>query len=125
MLEEKNPLPRAESHLPSDDWNDLAGAGKRHADVARHIIRALLGMDEPWCVFRNEFFKKHLKISPRTGVSILHDHQAGAGVLHENGDDARLNFRPRDDRRHLSGDFNRALAVSPYGKLFAIACHGN
>ena len=93
VFEEKDALPGAEGHAAVDDRDDLAGAGECHADVARHIVGSLERVNEPRRVFRHEFFEKHLQVAARRRVGIFHDHEARAGVAHEDRDRAVLNRR--------------------------------
>ena len=93
VFEEKDALPGAEGHAAVDDWNDLTRSGECHADVAGHVVGSFERVNEPRGVFRYEFFKKHLEVAARRGVGIFHDHEARAGVAHEDRDRAVLNRR--------------------------------
>lgn len=104
MFEKEDSLPCAEYKIAVVNRNDLTGAGEGHAQVAGTIVRALVGVDEVREVFRNEVIEEGMKIGARFGISVLHDHKAGTGVLNKNCDltidDAsfvnKIPYLPRD-----------------------------
>jgi hypothetical protein len=62
MLKQKNSLPSAECQLSLQDGNHLARPRQSHPQVARHVIRSLMGMDKIRRFFWCKAIKKRMKI---------------------------------------------------------------
>ena len=110
MLEEKDPLPGPQSHPTVDNRNNLATSTQHHANVGGHVIRTFVGVNEIRRIFRNKVIKERMKVRAGTGVSIFHNYQTGAGVLHENRNGARLDTRIGNNPGNLPRDLISALA---------------
>ncbi len=123
VFEEEDALPGAEGHSAVDDGDDFAGASERHPDMARHVIGAFEGVDEPWGVFGDESFKEFFEVAPCRRVGVFHDDQAGAGVFDEDGDGTALDVGVGDDAGDLAGDFSGAFAVGVDGEGGCVCRH--
>ena len=86
VFKEENALPRSKLHFSIDNRNCLAGARQDHADVRWHIIAAFGAVCEIIGIFRHESVEEFFQIAPRSGISILHDHNAATGVLNKDRD---------------------------------------
>lgn len=104
VLKKKKALPSTQSHPAIDHWNHFTGPGERHADVTWHIIRPFEGVHKIRSILRDQMIKKGFQISPRTGIRILHDHQAGRGMAHKNGNGPSLNSTPCHHRSDFSSN---------------------
>lgn len=97
MLKKKKPLPGAKGHLTIYHWNYFAGASESHPNVGRHIIGTFISMDKIGCILGNKAVKKSMQIGSRARVSIFHNDEACAGVLHENRRRSGCNSRFGND----------------------------
>jgi len=104
MLEEIDPMPSPELKPSLSDRNTLARAGQGHPKMARRVIRTLHRVDQSGVVLRDEVFEEAVEISPCGRVSILVDHEAGAGVLEEDCGEAGLNSASCEKGGYLIGD---------------------
>ena len=104
MFKKKKPLPGAKGHLTIYHWNYFAGASESHTNVGRHIIGTFISMDKIRCILGNKVVKKSMKIGPCARVSILHNDEACAGVLHENRRRSSSNSRFGDDILYLASN---------------------
>ena len=111
MFEKEDALPCAEHKIAIMNRNDLTGAGEGHAQVARTIVRALIGVDEVREVFRNEVIEEGMEIGARFGIGILHDHKAGTGVLNKNCDLTIDDATFANEILYLPGYFVGSFAV--------------
>lgn len=91
VLKEENALPCAQGEMALHDRNDLTGARQRHAQVAGHVVRAFVGMDEPGCVFGNEPVKEAMQICASGWIGIFINDEAAARVLDKNRGCAGVN----------------------------------
>ncbi len=83
MLKQEHALPCSQGGSTVDHRNGFAASGQGHSEMARAVVRAFVGVNEKGQIFGNQMIKKGMKICPRESVSIFHDDQARAGVLHE------------------------------------------
>jgi hypothetical protein len=58
MLEQIDPLPYAERHVPADHGNRQVRLGQRGTDVGRHVIRAFESVPLARVVLRDKPFEK-------------------------------------------------------------------
>ena len=65
MLPKKDTLPRAEAKPAIDERDHFRRARQRHLNVARHVIRPLVGMRKVGIILRNETINEALEISAR------------------------------------------------------------
>ena len=86
MFEKKNALPGAELRFAIDNRHGLAGARQGHADVRGHIVAAFRAVREVISIFRHEPVEEFFQIASRSGIGILHHHNAATGVLDKDRD---------------------------------------
>ena len=65
VLEEENALPGAECDFAANNGDVFRSAGEAHSDVAWHVVRAFVGMDEIGSVFWYEVIEEGVQIRPR------------------------------------------------------------
>jgi len=60
VLEEKDALPGPEDELAADDWDDFAGAGQGHAEMAGAVVGSFAGVDEKGQTLGDKVIKKRM-----------------------------------------------------------------
>ena len=123
VFEEEDALPSAKGHAAINDGNDLTAAGQRHPDVTRHVVRALVSVNEVRRVLRDKMIEECLKVLPGTRVRILHDDEARRSVLDEDGDSALPDSGGTDDTVDLPGDLIGPLPLSSQGEVLGGSAH--
>ena len=116
MLPEEHALPCAEAEPPVDEGDDFHRAGQRHLNVARHVIRPLVGMRKVGIILRDEAIDEALQISASRWIGVFHNHQTATGMAAKDGDralaQAGLAQALFDGRGELFGRFPGAETCS-------------
>lgn len=105
VFKQENPLPGPEQHSALCNWDDLASAGQHHSQMRRHIIGTFVGVDEIVAVFGGESFEEGMEVRASRGIRVFVNHEAGTGVLNEDGHGACLHTTLPDQSRHFCGNF--------------------
>lgn len=104
MLKKVDSLPSSELKPAVGNGNRLTGAGQGHLQMARGIIGPLSRMDESGMILGHQILEETMQVGPSRWVGILVDHEAGTGVLHEDGGKARRDTARAEEGLHLVGD---------------------
>ena len=88
MLPEEHALPCAEAETPVDEGDHFRSARQRHLNVARHVIRPLVGMRKVGIILRDEAIDEALQISASRWIGVFHNHQTATGMAAKDGDRA-------------------------------------
>ena len=83
VLEEIDPLPRAEGEGTLDDRDRLRRGGQSGPNVRRHVIGAFGGVRVVRCVFRGKKSEGPLQVVASGGVGVLLNHETRRGVTDE------------------------------------------
>jgi hypothetical protein len=123
VFKKKEALPGAEGELAVEDGDDFGATGECHADVAWHVVRAFMGVDEIGQVFRDKVVEVGVQIGAGGGVCVFKDDEGTAGVPHKNGGYAALDAAAVDDAVAFVGDFVGSFAAGGNRKKLCKCCH--
>jgi hypothetical protein len=122
VFEDEDALPGAQSHLPSDDRDDLACACECHSQVAGGIVGTFEGMNVI-AGLRGDFFEVLVEVGPSAWISIFVDDEAGAGMADKQRHCAGLDSAVTHNASDLVGDLVGAFAVGADGDLSVFRDH--
>lgn len=93
MFEEEDALPSTQGQLATMNGDDFARASERHAKVTGAVVGSFVSVYEVGEILWYEVVEKRMKIGPRFGIGVLHNHEAGAGVSYKSNKLPGLNIR--------------------------------
>lgn len=123
VLKEKNALPGSQRESAIHHGDHFRSACQCHAQMARHVVCAFVGVNEIRCVFRHEVVEETVQICACGRISILKDHQARAGVLHEDRRGAGADAAGFHDLLAALRDLVSAFASCGDGELIGVGSH--
>lgn len=104
MFPQVNALPRAERQASVAQGQAEVHGGERGADVRRHVVRALAGMDEERIAVGHEAVEEAFEIAAYVRVGVFLDEQRGGRVPQVQGDEPMLETTLGNPGRELSGE---------------------
>ena len=122
MLEQENPLPRAELHLTINDWNHFARARQHHADVRRAVVRAFIIVLIVG-VLGHELFEKSLQIPPGRRSGVFHDDETATGVTRKHRHGPSFDFTLRDSFSDLVSNLVSSFPARLDVETFRVRAH--
>ena len=123
MFEEKESLPSAKAHAVADDGDVFVDVGEAHADVRRHVVWALIGVDEIRSVLRNKMVEKVVEVGASRRVGVFHDDETATRVLDEDSAETIAYSCLSNNGLNLRGDFVGALASCREGEFSGVDVH--
>ena len=116
MLEDEDALPRSERHPALRHRDDFARPRQHHAQMRRHVVAPLVGVDEVILILRHEALEEFVQVRARGRIGVFIDDERGAGVLDEDGRGARGHAALAHDARDFIGDLVGAFATRADGE---------
>lgn len=123
MLESEDSLPCPQRHPPPVDGDHLGRTGQSHADVAWHVIRPFVSVDEIRIILRDQAIEPSLEITPCAWVGVFHEDQTRAGVAEENRHLSRGDSGSRDDTRNLIGNLISSFTAGSEREFVSMYFH--
>lgn len=107
VFPQENSLPCPKSQAIRGNGDRFRRPGKRHLNVAGHVIRPLIGMHKIRIVLRHQPVHPSLQVPPGTWVGILHQNQAARGMPAKDLQNTSAHSTSGDKFSTRFSDFNR------------------
>lgn len=118
VLPEEDALPGAKAEAAVGKRDHLGGAGKRHLDVAWHIVGAFVGVGKVGIVFRHQTVDETLEVAARGGVGVFHNDEAAARVAAKHGHGALVEAGLEERLFNQVGKLSRRFTWRCHGDFF-------
>ena len=90
MFPQVNALPRAQRQASAAQWQAEVHGRERGADVRRHVVRALAGVDKQRIAVGHEALEEPFEIGAHVRIGVFLDEQRGRRVPQVQRDEAML-----------------------------------